>query len=175
MKLLKPCSDECVVSNRFNTPRSYPFAPNRKQLHEGLDFAPKVNAQDTYYVFAAEDGQIVKTGFDKEGYGNFVVIRHNSRFTTWYGHLNKILVKNNAQVLCGDVIGIMGSTGNSTGKHLHFNVQDQVLGLTNYVVSKVVDPYPLIVSEIGTCVIDKSLYDVIIDNITDIQNVSSDK
>lgn len=171
MKFLKPCSDDCTISNYFNTYRNYAFAPNRKQLHEGIDFAPKTDAQDTYYVFAAEDGQVVKTGFDAKGYGNFVVIRHNSRFTTWYGHLNQILIKNNTQVSCGDVIGIMGSTGNSTGKHLHFNIQDILLGLNNYVVSKVVDPLPLIVSEIGTCVLDKPLYDVLIDNIADIQNV----
>ena len=54
------------------------------------------------------------------GYGNCVVIRHPNGLETLYGHLSKIVVKHGQQVVAGDVVGLGGSTGNSTGPHLHF-------------------------------------------------------
>jgi murein DD-endopeptidase MepM/ murein hydrolase activator NlpD len=57
------------------------------------------------------------------GYGNAVVIDHGSALATLYGHQSKILVTLGQQVRQGDVIGLVGSTGNSTGPHLHFEVR----------------------------------------------------
>ena len=74
-------------------------------------------------IYATCDGKVTRTGFDNS-YGNFIVIKNNEdgRFH-WYCHLSKILVNVGDTVSRITRIGIMGSTGNSTGKHLHFEIR----------------------------------------------------
>lgn len=73
-------------------------------------------------IYASCDGTVVRTGYDKS-YGNFIVVKNNTDNTFhWFCHLSKILVKN-GNVNRKTIIGIMGSTGNSTGKHLHFEIR----------------------------------------------------
>ena len=149
--LLLPIAWQYVISSRFNTPRSYPFAPYRLQLHEGIDFAPRQATRDALPVRASQRGIINKVGFDKRGYGNYVRIAHTwggERFVTWYGHLAEASVRENQYVNAGDVIGIAGSTGNSTGIHVHLTLQHLGKGLKNYVVADVVDPEPYLTSAI---------------------------
>jgi murein DD-endopeptidase MepM/ murein hydrolase activator NlpD len=73
-------------------------------------------------IYAADDGYIVLAGQDTWGYGNQVLIDHGNGFLTRYAHLHRIHVKAGASVKKGQQIGLMGSTGRSTGPHLHFEV-----------------------------------------------------
>ena len=141
--LLLPMAWPFVISSRFNTPRSYPFAPRRLQLHEGIDFAPKQAMKETPYVRASQRGIVDKIGWDAKGYGNYVRVVHDwgsERFVTWYAHLAEVTVKENIFVNVGETIGVAGSTGNATGLHVHLTLQHIGKGMKNYVVDDVVDP-----------------------------------
>ena len=74
-------------------------------------------------VVAMQGGTVVKAGWNAGGYGNFVVIDHGNGYRTLYGHLQKYAVVVGQTVKRGDVIGYVGSTGKSTGPHLHFEVR----------------------------------------------------
>lgn len=83
--------------------------------HSGIDIALKVGDS----IYAAFDG-VVRLAKYNGGYGNCIVIRHHNNLETLYGHLSKISVKIGQEVKAGDVIGLGGNTGRSTGPHLHF-------------------------------------------------------
>ncbi|MFC5450615.1 M23 family metallopeptidase [Paenibacillus aestuarii] len=85
------------------------------KLHKGIDITGNRN------IMAADNGKIVETGY-KSDYGNYIIINHLNGYETLYGHLSKISVSSGTIVEKGDKIGIMGSTGDSTGVHLHFEV-----------------------------------------------------
>ncbi|NLE02109.1 MAG: peptidoglycan DD-metalloendopeptidase family protein [Fibrobacter sp.] len=87
--------------------------------HYGVDI--KLMKGDT--VRAAFDGIVRVTKYDKNGYGNVVVIRHHNGIETIYGHLSKYVVKTNHKIKAGDVVGLGGSTGRSSGNHLHFEMR----------------------------------------------------
>jgi murein DD-endopeptidase MepM/ murein hydrolase activator NlpD len=72
-------------------------------------------------IRAVADGKVRTAGW-KSGYGNFISIRHDGTYTTNYGHLSKIKVKNGQSVTQGQIIGLVGSTGFSTGPHLHYEM-----------------------------------------------------
>ncbi len=95
------------------------FGFRRNLFHFGIDI--KLHKGDT--VRAAFDGLVRVTKYDRHGYGNVVVIRHEKGLETIYGHLSKVLVLPNQVVKAGDVIGLGGSTGRSTGSHLHFETR----------------------------------------------------
>lgn len=97
------------------------FAFRRRRPHKGTDIPLKVGDP----VCAAFDGKVrvVKKTKQSGGYGNLVVIRHSSGLETYYGHLSSHAVKENDLVKAGDVIGYGGSTGRSTGPHLHFETR----------------------------------------------------
>ena len=86
--------------------------------HSGIDIA--LNTGDP--IHAAFDG-VVRLAKYNGGYGNCIVIRHYNNLETLYGHLSKINLKVGQEVKAGDVIGLGGSTGRSTGPHLHFEVR----------------------------------------------------
>jgi murein DD-endopeptidase MepM/ murein hydrolase activator NlpD len=88
-------------------------------FHTGIDVAGPSNEP----VLAAQDGQVVLAARGANGYGNYVVLAHGQGLTTLYGHLNQILVKPGDRVSQGSAIGLEGSTGNSTGPHVHFEVR----------------------------------------------------
>ena len=91
----------------------------RKEYHPGLDLRAKAGEK----VIATADGLVEFAGYSKKsGYGNLIIIDHNFGFKTLFGHLKKVLVKNAQFVKKGDVIGLVGSTGLSTGHHLHYGV-----------------------------------------------------
>ena len=66
----------------------------------------------------------MRAGWNEQGYGNFVVIDHQIDYVTLYSHLSDILVAEGDVVGQGQMIGTVGSTGNSTGAHLHFEIRD---------------------------------------------------
>ncbi|MDZ8086849.1 MAG: M23 family metallopeptidase [Nostoc sp. DedQUE12b] len=90
----------------------------RKYQHEGIDIA---GASGTPVV-AAASGTVVKAGWDNWGLGNAITIKHLDGSTTIYGHNRRLLVSKGQQVIQGQMIAEMGSTGNSTAPHLHFEV-----------------------------------------------------
>jgi len=89
------------------------------RAHKGVDIAaPKGTS-----VFTAAEGVVMRTGYDAGGYGNFIEVRHPNGMSTLYGHLSRIDVASGADVVPGQRIGLVGSTGYSTGPHLHFEVK----------------------------------------------------
>lgn len=92
------------------------YRPRRRRVHNGLDI--KVNRGDT--IYAAFDGKVRITAYQRSGYGHYVVVRHHNGIETLYAHLSKKLVGPNDNVKAGDPIGIGGNTGRSSGPHLHF-------------------------------------------------------
>ena len=88
------------------------------EFHKGLD----LNGEYGSPIHAAADGIVIRSDFDGGGYGNVVDIDHGNGYVTRYGHCSKLLVKVGDLVHAGDVIGKVGSTGHSTGAHLHFEV-----------------------------------------------------
>ena len=102
-----------------NTKITSKFGPRRRRMHNGIDV--KVYIGDT--IRAAFGGKVRMVKFERRGYGQYVVIRHDNGLETVYGHLSKQLVKEDQYVEAGDVIGLGGNTGRSTGSHLHFETR----------------------------------------------------
>jgi murein DD-endopeptidase MepM/ murein hydrolase activator NlpD len=90
----------------------------RYRLHEGLDLA----APEGTEVFAARDGVVSEAGYSPV-YGNYVILRHGDNWTSLYGHLSKTEIILRQEVRSGTLIGRVGSTGQSTGPHLHFELR----------------------------------------------------
>ena len=119
------------VSQPFG-PTTFWFEPpygGYKHFHTGIDLVEPFGSP----VFAADDGIVAVVGSSGSGYGNYVVIAHAGGFDTLYGHLSSILVRAGQRVTQGTPVGLEGSTGNSTGPHLHFELR---------VGQKPVDPAP---------------------------------
>jgi len=95
------------------------FGPRGVQLHPGLDYPVAAGRP----VAAAGRGCVTYAGFDAGGYGNLVVIRHRRGMTTWYAHLASLAVRPGACLVAGNRIGTVGSTGRSSGPHLHFEMR----------------------------------------------------
>lgn len=102
-----------------NTKITSKFGPRRRRMHNGLDV--KVYIGDT--IRAAFSGKVRMVKYERRGYGQYVVIRHENGLETIYGHLSKQLVKEDQYVEAGEVIGLGGNTGRSTGSHLHFETR----------------------------------------------------
>ncbi len=87
-------------------------------MHTGQDFTAPVGTE----IYATGNGVVEKVEFYGRGYGNNVIIRHGYGYETLYGHMSKINVREGQKINRGDVIGFVGSTGTSTGPHLHYEV-----------------------------------------------------
>ena len=108
---------------------SQPFGPSRLVLeppyggyphfHTGIDLVEPFGSP----VYAADDGVVALVGSSSSGYGRYVVIAHSGGLDTLYGHLSTTLVKVGQRVSQGQTVGLEGSTGNSTGPHLHFELR----------------------------------------------------
>jgi lysostaphin len=86
--------------------------------HHGLDFGIPLNTE----IKSTMDGKVIYSGWNNEGYGNLVIVE-NGAYRTYYAHLNELPLKVGDTVKRGDVVGLSGSTGNSTGPHLHYEVR----------------------------------------------------
>lgn len=98
---------------------NYGYRSRFRRVHKGIDLQIKSN--DT--IYAAFDGKVRLTQNEPKGYGNYIILRHPNNLETVYGHLNRFLVKPDQVVKAGDPIGLGGSTGRSTGPHLHFETR----------------------------------------------------
>ncbi|MES2810221.1 MAG: M23 family metallopeptidase [Bacteroidota bacterium] len=105
------------MTSRFGF-RSDPFSSGHAEFHPGLDFTGKRG--DNARVTA--NGRVVSAGWSG-GYGNCVRVAHTNGYETLYGHLSKITVKEGQRIKVGDKVGEIGSTGRSTGPHLHYEVR----------------------------------------------------
>ena len=94
-----------------------PFCPGR-HVHTGIDLAASMGTP----VHSATAGT-AHIGFDSDGAGNYVMVIVDAHVRVFYCHLSSVAVVNGKAVSAGDVIGGLGSTGNSTGPHLHFEIQ----------------------------------------------------
>ena len=90
-----------------------------KSLHKGIDIAKELGSS----VNASLDGKVIKAGYNNGGYGNLIVIEHGNNMKTYYAHLSEIYVNVGDMVKKDDIIGAVGSTGNSTEPHLHFELR----------------------------------------------------
>jgi murein DD-endopeptidase MepM/ murein hydrolase activator NlpD len=112
----RPVNDNMQVNSGFGV-RSDPFRGGRA-MHAGVDI-PGAHATP---IYATADGHVGRAG-RAGGYGNLVEIEHGRGIQTRYGHLSSILVTPGTRVKRGQLVGLMGSTGRSTGTHLHYEVR----------------------------------------------------
>ncbi|MDD3078684.1 MAG: M23 family metallopeptidase [Paludibacter sp.] len=100
-----------------------------RRFHEGMDFTAPIGTD----IYATGNGTVISAGW-KQGYGNCIDINHGYGYMTRYGHMSKILAHVGQKVKRGDVIGLVGSTGKSTGPHLHYEVhlKGEVMNPQNY-------------------------------------------
>lgn len=103
-----------IISSRFGE-----ISRIRYSAHKGLDIACSTGTP----IKAIAEGTILYSGYDNTGLGYVVKIDHGNGVQTWYAHCSKLYVKTGDYVNAGDTISAVGSTGNSTGPHLHFEVR----------------------------------------------------
>src|SRR5262245_21625707 len=109
------CPAQDWLTGRFGG-RSDPFT-GEPAFHEGLD----ISTEKGQPVRATADGVVESTGYTGD-YGNLIVVRHDFGITTRYGHLSRFNATVGTAVKRGDIIGYVGSTGRSTGSHLHYEI-----------------------------------------------------
>lgn len=112
-------SEFCMPTT--NTKITSKFGPRRRRMHNGIDV--KVYIGDTIRSAFSGKVRVVKNQGRRVGYGKYVIIRHENGLETVYAHLSKQLVKEDQYVEAGEVIGLGGNTGRSTGSHLHFETR----------------------------------------------------
>lgn len=103
-----------TITSRFGATESI-----RNHTHLGID----IGAPSGTAIKATASGKVKTAGWNNGGYGNLVIIDHGNGVQTYYGHCSKIYVSAGSEVNAGDTIAAVGSTGNSTGNHLHFEIR----------------------------------------------------
>ncbi|WP_265571731.1 M23 family metallopeptidase [Sphingomicrobium nitratireducens] len=120
-----------VLTSGYGT-RNDPFK-GRRARHGGLDLAGPIGTP----IYATADGVVLRAGWNSGGYGNLVEIDHGRGIVTRYAHMSNIAVKAGDRIARGTQVGKMGSTGRSTGSHLHYEVR---------IDGKAVNPIPFMKS-----------------------------
>jgi murein DD-endopeptidase MepM/ murein hydrolase activator NlpD len=113
----KPIKSNVSFTSGFGV-RSDPFQRGAA-MHPGIDLAGAIGTP----IFATAEGTVLRAGWNSGGYGNLIEVDHGRGITTRFGHLSAVLVKPGAHITRGQLIGRMGSTGRSTGSHLHYEVR----------------------------------------------------
>ncbi len=108
--------DSAYISSHYGY-RTNPVSGKYK-LHSGLDLACSEGSS----IYAVSDGVVVTSKYS-DSYGNYIIIEHENGYQTLYAHCSRLLKDKGDYVNCGDVIALVGSTGNSTGPHLHIEVR----------------------------------------------------
>lgn len=98
---------------------SSPFGPRWGRHHDGIDIAGRSGS----HILATDSGVVVYAGSELGGYGNIIVISHSGGYFSVYAHNKKNHVRRGQRVHRGQVIGLLGSSGRSTGPHLHFEIR----------------------------------------------------
>lgn len=97
----------------------YGYRPKFGRVHKGIDIG--LNIGDT--VRNALPGVVTKVSYEEKGYGNYVIVTHSGGYETRYAHMTRSIVSPGQQLKAGQAVGLGGSTGNSTGPHLHFEIR----------------------------------------------------
>ena len=113
----RPIRTEIAFTSGFGV-RSDPFR-GRAAMHGGIDLAGPMGTP----IYATADGIVQRSEWNSGGYGNLVEINHGQGIQTRYGHMSRLIARPGQRVRRGDLIGLMGSTGRSTGSHLHYEVR----------------------------------------------------
>jgi murein DD-endopeptidase MepM/ murein hydrolase activator NlpD len=113
----KPVQASVTMMSAFGV-RSDPFN-HHAAMHPGIDLSGAYGTP----IYATADGTVLRAGWNSGGYGNLVEIDHGRGITTRYGHMSAILVSAGQHITRGEQVGRMGSTGRSTGNHLHYEVR----------------------------------------------------
>jgi len=111
-----PCKSHAITS---------PYGPRElgDGFHDGIDIAPEKFRVDGDTIFATHDSTAALVDVSTT-YGNRIVLDDkNLDYSTVYGHLSKVIIKEGQSIKCGDIIGYMGNTGASTGTHLHYEIR----------------------------------------------------
>ena len=126
------------ISSDFGYRNETVFEDHTPDLHQGMDIASEEGSP----VVATGDGKVFRTGYNKD-YGNFVIIDHGYGLKTYYAHLSEIKTKKDHYVQRGEVIALVGSTGKSTGPHLHYEVRifGAPVNPDNYILDQVTFTY----------------------------------
>ena len=128
IKFRQPFKGDYPITLGFG--EEYPGLYNKGE-HKGIDFGCPSGTP----ILASADGIVVRVGYEPKGYGNYVLIQHDDMSGTLYAHLSHVMVEKLMRVKKGEQIGMSGSTGNSTGPHLHFEISTQADK-----ISTVIDP-----------------------------------
>lgn len=108
----QPFSNEWPITQRYGEKITSKF-------HTGIDYGCPFGTS----ILASSEGRVMFAGWDNTGYGNMVIVKHTEICSTCYAHLSDIYVKVGDHINQGDLLGHSGSTGNSTGPHLHFEAR----------------------------------------------------
>lgn len=109
-----------LTKYRLSSPFGMRFHPvlKRNRMHNGVDMAAPANTP----IYAARGGLVITTAYQKDGAGNYVQIDHGDGYRSIYMHMTRYVVKSGDYVVPGQIIGYVGSTGLSSGNHLHFGI-----------------------------------------------------
>ncbi len=118
-RVLTPDAGSVTASGSFVWPAFGKITQPFRWYHKGLDIAN----HDGGAILAADSGTVVVSGWSNSGYGNHVIVDHGNGFQTLYAHMSSIAVTTGIRVNRGATLGQMGSTGRSTGTHLHFEIR----------------------------------------------------
>src|SRR4051812_13966785 len=129
VRLLRPVAGP--IGDGFGAPRTGGYT------HTGVDFPVPYGTR----IGAAGVGVVEFAGWNTGGYGNLVVVRHRLGYTTWYAHMSRIAVAAGQSVTGGTTLGYVGSTGHSTGPHLHFELRRNAVPI---------DPMPYLLAAVAT-------------------------
>ena len=130
-----------TITSKFNEPRSY-------GKHEGTDFidANAASIKTDPVIHVGAPATVVKVDTNPTGYGLYVVVDFGNNWRGWYGHLKSCYVRSGQVLEDWEIIGLMGSSGNSTGAHCHVTVQHIGAGQAGFVVADVIDPETVLVA-----------------------------
>ncbi len=111
---LRPVSGDVVSKYGY---RTHPIT-GKYTMHNGIDIAAETGTE----IYASLDGAVTSAGYS-DSYGYYIIVEHSKNVETLYAHCSKLKVKKGDKVQKGDIIGLVGSTGWSTGPHLHFEIR----------------------------------------------------
>lgn len=114
-QFIRPVSYQHKINSKYGM-RVHPVLGG-KRMHTGVDFAAPTGTP----IYAAQSGKVIFSDW-KGGYGKTVIVKHDNKYSSLYGHASKLLVSNGEYVQRGQKIALVGSTGRSTGPHLHFEI-----------------------------------------------------
>lgn len=122
---------ECFPTVSHKVSSNYGNRKSRGDFHSGIDLCGQYGDN----IYAYKDGVVIKAQHSNKSYGNMILLKHKDGTKSRYAHLSNINVSEGQAVKCGEIIGKMGSTGNSTGNHLHFEIiiNEKAVNPYNYI------------------------------------------